>query len=610
MRTNWRPPLRLPVRVGEHALSYLVRLGVRNGDTNSARFASDLGVSIDGLRTGREVGILEHAAQLRAGSLAAWSPQVQARSRTLALGSETIRLRDWDGSSRRWCPSCFTADRFEAGASSPSQPDRAPYHRAVWDLSHLSSCPDHGSPLKSRCPSCGETQGWTHAPLDVCACGRRLTSEKSSDASPDALSRFLNARVHGTAIDEPTLLAGQPLSKCLPLLERLGLAAIGEPGCEWASISNYGADRCASHGFDVAMKWPHAFVNVLDRVLSRRDDAARSPGMTLAYGWIHEYWIQPLPEIGTGRELKSVLSEHAISNGIMAAGEAILGQNTDTSSVTLKEAARQLCMGHERARGLLMRNGALPLGRRRSVGMPIHRSDVERLREDRGRRLDARSARNLLGVGRKAFGGLVRSGLIAPVDDGLGNERFVAGEVAAIPREIGLVGTRLETVPEGCLTLFEASRNFGIPVSELARRISAGELKPHGAVGASPTFGDTVLFAADLHRPSPTAEGELTLQQAAKLLRLHPEAVLHLARTDLLTGKRQGRSWAFEEKVVLDFGADHVAASKVAKRLGTSPRAAIERLASIGIRPVVGPPACRQAVFRKDADERATGLLA
>ena len=43
--------------------------------------------------------------------------------------------------------------------------------------------------------------------------------------------------------------------------------------------------------------------------------------------------------------------------------------------------------------------------------------------------------------------------------------------------------------------------------------------------------------------------------------------------------------------------------TEVAALLGTSPRAAIARLAGAGIKPSLGPPACRQTVFYRSEVE-------
>ncbi|WP_353956216.1 helix-turn-helix domain-containing protein [Aurantimonas endophytica] len=118
-----------------------------------------------------------------------------------------------------------------------------------------------------------------------------------------------------------------------------------------------------------------------------------------------------------------------------------------------------------------------------------------------------------------------------------------------------------------------------------------------------------VLVLADgLVRAARKAEDGLTLQEAAGRLGMHPEAVLHVARTGLLPGRREGRGWRFTMSEVESFDAEHVTGARMAALLGTSPRSAIAGLVRLCAWVVAGPPACRQAIFRRTDAERAACL--
>lgn len=605
-----RPPLRLAVGDGENALSYLARLGARNGEWITARFASEVGISVDGIRTGREIGTLERAARLPGGALRAFTPALDTRSRTFRLGASVLRWQDWNGTRRRWCPCCLGEDRRSAILAGSTQPDAAPYHRAIWDLIPLTCCPVHGAPLRSWCPRCRTTQGWAHAPLDTCACGARLSSEKFSASVADGLSTFLAARVSGVAHpDEPELLRGTDLAECLPALERLGLAASAEPGAPWISIRAHDAVRCAGIGFGIASTWPGRFVETLDRIVAARCDDATSAGLIRTYGWVYEHWIQQAPSDGIGRALKAQLAKHAIANGVVDASEAILDRVADTSTINLKQATQQLGMGHERARRLLSRGGALPRGRRRGVGMPIDRRTVECLRSAHARRLNAKSARRILGIGRVPFKGIVDRKLLVALDGGFGTERFDATSVSSLLAQARGAAPTILAVSEGCTTLVDATRRCSVPLAEFVRRILASELSVVGTLTGSTGLDGIVVRIECTALSADDFDAAFTLQQAALRLRLHPEAVLHLARTGLLPGSRKGRVWEFVASHVERFDATHLSGTDVAAMLGTSPKAAIVRLANAGVRPLAGPPSCRQAVFRKGDVEGVLGGL-
>ncbi|MCC4297213.1 TniQ family protein [Aurantimonas coralicida] len=609
MRPVWCPPLRLYPNAGEDALSYLVRWGVRNGEWNSVRFAANIGVSVDGLRTGRQVGIMESAARLSEGTLAAWSPKTDTRSRTIRIGADVIRMQDWSASARRWCPACFASDRDPTAPLGGAEGDGAPWHRAVWNLAALEKCPEHGTALRSCCPSCGSAQDWDHAPLDTCACGARLQSEKFSVGDADGLSTFVANRVRGATANGPRLLDGLPLGRCLPLLERLGLSELGKPGARWASVRASGAARCTARGYEIASSWPRRFIEVLDGIVAARGvEAISHGGMTLTYGWVHEHWINPMPSDDAGRMLKAALLDHATAHGIVSEYEMLLGREASTSSLTLSQAASELGMGHARARRLLVRREALPAGRRRSVGMTIDRREVERLRQERARRIDARTARGRLGLGKIPFRGLVMLGLLVPADDGHGNERFQGSDVERLLERIRGSAPITDTVAEGCMALPEASRKFGVSIAELVRRIATSELCVHGSVHGGGALSAVFVQASDLIGPACDGKNVLTLQEASAKLWIHPEAVLHVARAGLLAGSREGRAWSFSAVAVDAFDAAHVSNSRIAASVAASPRSTIARLAGMGIRPVVGPPTCRQAIFARSAAEQALGI--
>ena len=158
------------------------------------------------------------------------------------------------------------------------------------------------------------------------------------------------------------------------------------------------------------------------------------------------------------------------------------------------------------------------------------------------------------------------------------------------------------------MALPEAARKFGVSMAELVRRIVASELCVHGSVYGTEALSAVFVQTSDLIKPARDGKNVFTLQEASAKLWIHPEAVLHVARAGLLAGSREGRAWNFSALAVDAFDAAHVSNSRMAASVAASPRSTIARLAGMGIRPVVGPPTCRQAIFARSAAEQALGI--
>ena len=45
----------------------------------------------------------------------------------------------------------------------------SPHHRSIWDFSLLTVCPEHGTPLVDRCPSCPRFLNWNTPSVATCS---------------------------------------------------------------------------------------------------------------------------------------------------------------------------------------------------------------------------------------------------------------------------------------------------------------------------------------------------------------------------------------------------------------------------------------------------------
>lgn len=600
---RWKPPLRLKAAEGENALSFVSRLALRNSEPNIGSFARDLGTTVDELRFGHSIEDLEQSARLLPGTLIRWTPEIRIKSRTVRLGATILRLNDLDAQGRRWCPACFADDRLQFRQNGV-EAELGPYHRAIWDVSLVSSCPFHHTPLRQSCPRCQATQGWDHAPIDFCNCGKNLSSEMAWAGDPDGLSRFASARIVGEGYDPSPLLKGLLLSDAMPLIERLGLTALERPGNQVASLSRCGVDACRSVGFQIACDWPKSFVSALDRVTAHRTEPGQAVGLTITYGWIHRYWIRKLKETSSGSALKDALYDHAVANGILKDGEKALGRGDEPSNVTLVDASQQLGMSEDRTLRLLQRQGALPRRVRQRVPTAILRKDVERLRSMRQRRLDTQQTRRTLGIGKAHIPRLLKLGLLDPIDDGYGRERFDAEDVDRLLREVCEGLAEIQELERGWLPLPRMAVRSAVPLTELIHRVVQGSLTPIGILPGPPSISKVVVRRVDVAQRAVQERVEMTLTQTAKTLGIHRETVSQLSTRRLIFGRRGSNAWHFAASDVQRFARENVKGTEVAARLRTTPQFAIRDLAAVGVLPIIGRPACRQTLFDRSEVER------
>lgn len=100
----------------------------------------------------------------------------------------------------------------------------------------------------------------------------------------------------------------------------------------------------------------------------------------------------------------------------------------------------------------------------------------------------------------------------------------------------------------------------------------------------------------------------LTVEEAAKALGVHHEAVRSLRRSGLLGRVRPGRR-SLRRGEVDAFARRYMPASEAARLLGTSPKRATRLMAERQVAVAAGPPTCRQTFYlRADAQRQVLAV--
>ncbi len=576
-----RLSLRLPRIRGEPAHGLIGRLAARHGRGDVGAFASACGLSLRSLLAGRGATMLARLVGIEADGLGHFSPDIDASSRTVRLGGERIALGDWSVSSRRWCCGCLAEDRSAASARGEPESFHM-HHRCWWDVRSITSCPRHGTPLRETCASCGRRQGWGGR-IDRCGCGTSLLSmveDRGADRVSDA---FLAGRIMGAA-DPATRLDALGYDDAVRLLDRTGEIEGWSRFRPARPQEERGTIR--DRGLDMLSNWPDGFQMALDTVVG---EAPPRAGLLARYGWVYEFWIKDLPAEAFGNELRRELRRHAVANGIMAADEVRLGHDPEVATVSATAAAGLLGMGYARARRALDREGLVPVGARRGVTIPVPHSGLASALRRRRATVGLTGLREVFGVGRGQARRVAVAAAIPSVGgryDGKAASRYVA--------RLRGYACHKDSSAKRTIPLPIACRAVGVPLDVACAAVAEGKLD----VAAGPGIGLTGLHVkpADL-RELASARG-LSIERTAARLGVHHEVARALVRQGHLGSGVGIRGVGADD--VERFRSEYVPAAELARSVGTSPRKVLRRLGEMGMRPVIGPPDCRAAFFRRD----------
>lgn len=543
------------------------------------------GAPVDDLLMGRELGTLAGLACVSPDALRCWTPIHSVAARRVRLNGREVRELDWSTRARRWCARCMADDLANSGTAGV-------WHRSWWDARFVGTCPIHRVSLLDRCVRCGKPPVWGRAPLSTCVCGHVLT-EGGSTCSPTGSDHYLLGRLGVLNPCPHPLLDELDLVDCVPFLADAGVATDTSRRTGWRRSTTISTHLLAA-GMSVLTDWPAGFRNLLDRELATHRDGARAGLGT--YGPIYGRWLANLPRRQGFEEAIRVLEEHAVGNGLIAAGELLPGAG---QSIGLVEAARRMGTGFDRARRLLGATGAVPRGSRRGVRSRLRTVDVDRLQETVDDLVGQTDVALLLGIGRRQVQQLgdagVLAGLVHP-DTVRGGRRysrsattrFVEACIASCPRRPSDAGMSL---PRAC-------QSVGVSISDAMRAILAGRLKPCGRMSTDVGRGlDRILVRPlDLAALRPVSR-ELSLSDFADAANLHPEAALALLRNGFVIGRREARGWSIEIGEVERFRSRFVTASSVALSTGRNVRSVARELSASNRKPILPAACCRQAIY-------------
>jgi hypothetical protein len=228
-RERWLPPVVVDPIPGESPGGLLIRHCECNGWPTLRDFATQQGISIEGLRWGEGLQYMEDSLRLDRGSLADLD---RSRTRvTATLFGERFPIRRLDGARRRLCIDCLDENR---------------YQRQWWEFSFLDRCPVHNRVFTGIC-GCGRTLSWFDNRLDGCGqCGHAVVrSGRERDCNPSPFQEWFVGALEGRQAPVP-LLKPCTLATAIDVVDRVGILVLGGYRTEIPHAWSLGVDPAAA----------------------------------------------------------------------------------------------------------------------------------------------------------------------------------------------------------------------------------------------------------------------------------------------------------------------------------------------------------------------------
>lgn len=574
-------PLQLRPRNGEPGHGLLLRLGARSGRLDAYRFASFLGLDLRQILSGHDAERACDLSGVPRDEVLRWSPIIDARARAVRLCGQELADRDWSTRTRRYCPACI-ADDVALARTLELNPTWLIFHRSIWDVTAIQSCPVHGCRIADNCWKCGNLQGWRSTNMWRCSnCGADVTAAPL-DPHDDPVGAYVVSRFDAVARPNE-VLDPLPLRAALRLCLRLGQAKTLGAVHTLPRQDRHMAMAARTIGFHIAQDLSSRLSGVLDHILSMRPADVRA-GLLGGYGWIYSEWLASSDP--TAAVVRPIVHRHAVLNGLMSPDEARLGNDAPTT-ISATGIARSLGLGFERTRDLLDRAGAIPPGSRRGVAFTIDPGVVANLRATVSSGVSVKAAARHLQTGAKQISDLADAQLIERRRDG----SMCLASLVMFERRM-VESFSHSPLPQDAVRIGKAAGTNAVALREVCEAVLDGTMPAWG--GNAPGFAGGAMVRPYDVRKLRRPQSDLSVERAAKLLGLHNDCVRALHRDGVISGPGA----RLDAKSISRFDREYVSGSRWARSAGVEPRATVRHLAKLGVVPAFELRAYRQAIYR------------
>lgn len=569
-RTVSRPwvPRTAPLRIREHpdwepAYSLVERLAARNG-TRVASLASDYGLSLKGIQSGKRIDVerLAFLAGVDATKLSQGTMSVGGTAKVAKqLRGETFNARYSERGRDVVCQGCLTEDR----SADPLRIDGGIRRRVWWDLKPLHHCPRHRYRL---------------VPLHAGAVPRGNDSEKAIGSDDCAWEGYVLGRL------------GFGNRMASDLLDELGIEAVFDLVAAGGAVAIHGTDcrRTASDLFDdpaimkagfEAVRTKEAFLEALAALRTAALSGQRSRTPREMFGLIFD--LLDKKRDGSMDAVASLMLAFVSANVPRTSQRRLLGQPIKWAAV---ESGRY-CEHDSTKCVQITRKRVIQIGRSLELlksedhwnitpESKIPQTVVDAVAELFKRTVGSSEVREELGLTENQWQLLMNAHVIEPVHRlaGKGKARYRYAEDAGrsfLERLSGCAPV-VERGEAGCTSVFDAARGrlSGLTIIEalLDGRLRARcRLKAiHGVRSILVSLDDVRQLSWKINKP----EGAISVDQFARRLSIHPNIVRRLivhGAIRTVDGRSKRQRWVAEEEFDR-FDATFVQSTKLKQLLG------------------------------------------
>ncbi len=538
-----------------------------------------------------------------------------SESNTARLFGHVVHAEYVSLARRRACPACLR---------------ESPHHRSIWDFSLLTVCPEHGTPLVDRCPSCPKFLNWNTPSVTTCSslsCGVPLDGgcEVSGPApqacgpAPAGVRKLVAAIVGSRPLDAPDW----PVNSLIRFCFELGCVATGRKGqarpIAFAREHPVLVPEVLDAGWDAIADWPTGFNRLMTDLRAKSGSRRGRWGLKKEFGSLSAL-VEKLAEDASARPVVDAFSAYVAAEPDLATrARGILRQRSDDQNadryITASAAKDILEVSYPRFAQMadtfgLWRVAATGKG----ASSLVDRERLLQLAGSFGGAVTKRGAARLLDVSKGTFRDIEGAGLLRTIPFG----QRIAPERLYLKIEVQGLLDRLEAqvapapapVPSATLVTADVLARGGLSIAGILAAILDAKLRPRRIDGGATGVHRLLFDPAWIHGTLSPAAATMSTMAAAVTLGVKQQVAYHWVRRGLIattvgtTKTEQG--YRVSQEALDAFRKKYVTGTEIARQLGRRARWLSVELVRSGINPVSSPEVdgCRQFLFRW-ADVRA-----
>jgi hypothetical protein len=511
---------------------------------------------------------------------------------------------------RRYCPLCLRA---------------SPHHRAIWDLSVVTVCLEHGVRLLTRCPG-SHRVNWRTDHVHLCAryeCRRNLR-EAATEEVPAAELAGARGLIALFRDHRPPDLAPLSPGDALRAAFHLGAVALGHHNSPrpilFARKHPEETVRVLNAGWSALQDWPHGFHRLLARLRADQEVRDGRYGLGKAFGFL-TYWLrdaaaaEPYGALLGSEFYRYVAEQPDLATRAHEVRRFRSGADLRHRHMTGTEAADFLGINYERLATLAAERDLYLVPPTGKGAASLMRADrVHALLRERSNLLSGSDVQRRLGVGKRTMNKLRNAGLLTTVTDpdAPGGICYPVASVDDLLRDIEAhVPQDGPKLGDG-VSIATITRRVPVPgfdTTDVIEAIRTGRLTPVGVARGSRGIQRFRFRSCDVDRfvtALTRVEGRtLSVVEAAVEIGVKQEVAYHWVRVGLLAtvtvGSPTESGRRITEAALAAFRRDYVTGTEFARAHQLGRKWAATHLIQAGVQAVSGPSVdgARQFLFRR-----------